>query len=82
MHRLNQDVFLRFTGNPKGTDDSFYKGVEAFAEIKGNLTGVASNRLIYGFSARPELVMALMILRLIFRMIVRMTKLTLNLKQV
>ena len=54
LDRLNQDVFLRFTGNPKGTDDSFFKGVEAFAEIKGNLSGVASNRLIYGFSAQPE----------------------------
>lgn len=54
LHRLNQDVFLRFTGNPKDSDDAFFKGVEAFAEIKGNLSGVASDRLIYGFSAQPE----------------------------
>lgn len=53
LHRLNQDVYLRFTGNPKDSDGAFYKRVEAFAEIKGNLSGVASNRLIYGFSANP-----------------------------
>lgn len=53
LHRLNQDVFLRFIGNPKGEEGIFAKNIEAFMELKGNLSGKASNRLLYSFSDKP-----------------------------
>ena len=53
LHKMNQDVFLKFLGNPKGPDEKFDKGIEAFVELKANLSGVASQRLEYAFSSQP-----------------------------
>jgi hypothetical protein len=53
LHKMNQDVFLKFLGNPKGPDEQFDKGIEAFVELKANLSGVASQRLEYDFSSQP-----------------------------
>lgn len=54
LHQLNQDIFLRFTGNPKLDIGSFATHIEAFLEMHGNLSGVASNRLAYAFSDQPS----------------------------
>lgn len=53
LHKLNQDVFLKFIGNPKSENSIFSKNVEAFLELKANISGVASNRLDYAFSSAP-----------------------------
>ncbi len=52
LHPLNHDVFLRFIGNPR-EGSRFYKDVEAFVELKANLTGPAQNRLRYDYSQNP-----------------------------
>jgi hypothetical protein len=54
LHKLSQDIFLRFLGNPKASDEGFSKDLEAFVELKANLSGVASQRLEYDFSDQPE----------------------------
>ncbi|MCJ8345846.1 hypothetical protein MJH12_09920, partial [bacterium] len=53
LHKLNQDVFLKFIGNPKTGGSIFSKNVEAFLELKANISGVANNRLEYAFSSAP-----------------------------
>ncbi|MBT3786237.1 hypothetical protein HOF92_14780, partial [bacterium] len=53
LHQMNQDIFLRFIGNPKLELGGFAKTVEAFLEMHGNLSGVASRRVAYSFSDQP-----------------------------
>lgn len=53
LHKLNQDVYLRFIGNPKSENTLFSKNVEAFLELKANISGIADNRLDYAFSSAP-----------------------------
>lgn len=50
LQRLEQEVFLRFVGTPvvKGLR---FEGIEAFAEIKGRLSGNQENSLKYDFGA-------------------------------
>jgi hypothetical protein len=52
LENLNQELFLRFLGNPKN-DLGFAKNIEAFVELHGRLSGVASERLDFGFSGDP-----------------------------
>ena len=47
-------LFRSFTGNPKLDIGSFATHIEAFLEMHGNLSGVASNRLAYAFSDQPS----------------------------
>jgi len=53
LHQLNQDIFLRFTGNPKLELGNFARNVEAFLEMHGNLSGVPSRRVAFDFSGQP-----------------------------